>query len=744
MKRLLSLILSLLLAVISVPALAEGASLPECFIPTTMMMQFNISLPDLFKTLGNPEPSSVAEKYLLSNPDMSGNGMRFSSDDGNIVLECNSGPMSTATNVSLSIAGGTNAIDATALKFAFLKAVSNTDSSVAYEDLVSWLTGDDDVLSLDGYSLTYKRDGGDQILALTAGGVDSKADPSPTESTGLSDQSISNLLGIGGGDQPIEEDSYLPPFFIPQIAATYFNGLLGQTLEMLGTPDPEALAEQYSLTKADIVNDVLFLSSADGRVEISAYYEDGKPEVDRQATTLGLSLAKDVDRSELLSLGATFAFALSQIDNTVTDFDGILNWMSDSVDGGDGAVYSLNGYNLVYAKGDNGYIFTLVPTSSQVKAETTPAPTPEPTLAPVDESVLFSWEGYSVRLLSYKIYKSTNSTASLRLYVRVINNTDRTLSLWCNDATADGVSVVVAPILGVEPHTDTGEDDPQNFYVFAGKENKDAASNAIAAVRRIKGTLLLRDSDSSEELVSKPVSIELDDLEGIRDINTPRPTATPKPEANADFGHGGAYAPASTDYSVLKKGSKGQAVRDLQQRLIDLGYLYDKADGSYGKKTVAAVRLFCEQNGLTVYADGSASPEMQARLFSSSAKGYSEMYNPLTISRGKWDPVRRANTFFFKAEVTNTSQTRTIKGFELNCYTTNVWGDKLDGGVVYTMSNKVTVKPGKTGWSNSFNLGNWYSVDTVWIGVSRIIFDDGEIRDIDNVNYYSCVLPDKK
>lgn len=40
----------------------------------------------------------------------------------------------------------------------------------------------------------------------------------------------------------------------------------------------------------------------------------------------------------------------------------------------------------------------------------------------------------------------------------------------------------------------------------------------------------------------------------------------------------------------LKKGSRGEAVREMQQMLIDLGVLEDKADGIYGKKTEAAVK----------------------------------------------------------------------------------------------------------------------------------------------------------
>ena len=40
----------------------------------------------------------------------------------------------------------------------------------------------------------------------------------------------------------------------------------------------------------------------------------------------------------------------------------------------------------------------------------------------------------------------------------------------------------------------------------------------------------------------------------------------------------------------LKRGSKGDGVKDLQQMMIDLGVLEGEADGLYGRKTEAAVR----------------------------------------------------------------------------------------------------------------------------------------------------------
>jgi peptidoglycan hydrolase-like protein with peptidoglycan-binding domain len=58
------------------------------------------------------------------------------------------------------------------------------------------------------------------------------------------------------------------------------------------------------------------------------------------------------------------------------------------------------------------------------------------------------------------------------------------------------------------------------------------------------------------------------------------------------------------NYATLKSGNKNARVRALQTALIALNYLSGSADGSYGKKTKAAVIAFQKSNNLT--ADGAA------------------------------------------------------------------------------------------------------------------------------------------
>ena len=56
------------------------------------------------------------------------------------------------------------------------------------------------------------------------------------------------------------------------------------------------------------------------------------------------------------------------------------------------------------------------------------------------------------------------------------------------------------------------------------------------------------------------------------------------------------------DAAVLKQGSKGDLVKEVQTKLIKWGYLTGRADGIFGAKTKAAVIKFHRKNGLT--ADG--------------------------------------------------------------------------------------------------------------------------------------------
>ena len=75
----------------------------------------------------------------------------------------------------------------------------------------------------------------------------------------------------------------------------------------------------------------------------------------------------------------------------------------------------------------------------------------------------------------------------------------------------------------------------------------------------------------------------------------------------------GVTAPAApSNPGLLKRGSTGSAVKQLQQDLILLSYLGGGADGIYGAKTEAAVKQYQTRNGLTV--DGKAGSQTKTKV----------------------------------------------------------------------------------------------------------------------------------
>lgn len=84
---------------------------------------------------------------------------------------------------------------------------------------------------------------------------------------------------------------------------------------------------------------------------------------------------------------------------------------------------------------------------------------------------------------------------------------------------------------------------------------------------------------------------------------TPSPTPRPVPTITPNY-----------RYDSIDFGDSGSAVRKLQNKLIELGYMpAGSADGSYGYQTYNAVKAFQRANGLS--ADGVAGPATLTNLY---------------------------------------------------------------------------------------------------------------------------------
>ena len=92
MKRVMILLLVLaMLLSLAGPAMADPAEGPACLVPTNLIRQFTRRLPEAFSMMANADPAGAMEKYLLSNPGMTGEGIQFSNEDGTVRLAARGG-----------------------------------------------------------------------------------------------------------------------------------------------------------------------------------------------------------------------------------------------------------------------------------------------------------------------------------------------------------------------------------------------------------------------------------------------------------------------------------------------------------------------------------------------------------------------------------------------------------------------------------------------------------------------------
>lgn len=103
-------------------------------------------------------------------------------------------------------------------------------------------------------------------------------------------------------------------------------------------------------------------------------------------------------------------------------------------------------------------------------------------------------------------------------------------------------------------------------------------------------------------------------VETVTEAPTLAASATPEATVSVTPVPVPTITPNTRAYHNLARGDKGDEVRRLQEKLIELGYLPEgSADGAYGNQTRMAVRRFQYYNSLTV--DGVAGRATQTNLF---------------------------------------------------------------------------------------------------------------------------------
>lgn len=214
-------------------------------------------------------------------------------------------------------------------------------------------------------------------------------------------------------------------------------------------------------------------------------------------------------------------------------------------------------------------------------------------------------------------------------------------------------------------------------------------------------------------------------------IPTPKPVSTP---TATPLPHVTPQPTPIAKYKMLMLGDKGDIVKKLQQRLIELGFLSGKADGVYGQKTAAAIESFNKQHGLNW--GPFAMNDTQIILFEGEAQSYKD---PAIILRFKENSSAESKPISgdqlqVRFQLTNSGKIKTVTSFDLHAYAVDMWGNKLYGlvqGIVRYETTEKKITPGKSAYSNYITLPKRSEISRIYCGIRKIIYSDGSV----------CIIP---
>ena len=221
------------------------------------------------------------------------------------------------------------------------------------------------------------------------------------------------------------------------------------------------------------------------------------------------------------------------------------------------------------------------------------------------------------------------------------------------------------------------------------------------------------------------ISLEADEeMQRLLFEGNPKPylesTPTPKPKSTS----------TTKSYKALRKGDKGEEVKQLQSKLIELGYLDGTADGIFGNQTATAVAEFNNRN--LGYSWDIATISTLEVLFDGNPKPFEDIGMTLTIKKGaqaEWTNLE-GDKLKIRFQVTNTAKKKSIKAFELFVHARDTRGNEIYGKTVYNLNvhrgpTVKNVSPGQTGYSDYISLPNRSEISEVYCGIYQVTYTDG-------------------
>ena len=279
---------------------------------------------------------------------------------------------------------------------------------------------------------------------------------------------------------------------------------------------------------------------------------------------------------------------------------------------------------------------------SGMTSAATPTPSPTPTATPVPQMVKPSTtvrngsKGSDAKLVQQRLidlkYLSgkadgqfgSQSVAALKAF-------QRKNGLQADGVAGAGTNAVLFSYKAIAANASSATPTPTPTPTPKPSQTPITKDNVVVIKKGTIGSAVLRLQLRLEELgyytSSKDSMCEYDDVVAIRlfqeknglaqDGIAGYDTQVRLYSDNAIMYDGRLAGSLTVAYETLKKGMSGDAVKSMQARLVELGYLSGTPDGIFGTSTAEAVYYFQKNNGLV--RDSIAGEDTLKKLFSTSA-----------------------------------------------------------------------------------------------------------------------------
>ena len=262
----------------------------------------------------------------------------------------------------------------------------------------------------------------------------------------------------------------------------------------------DALIQRLTISYTETQGSVMFYNNADWSLEVGFYYSDGTPSRDASATTLNFAIRDDIPMLDsIIARNVFLATVYCFADEGALNVEDLLAWSDETHDVNDS--FDLGGYQLAMVDAEDYTQYVVLP-NENFGGSASPASPSSPASPASGSSVLIDRDGFTATLVGIELKEYGASDVTLRFNLSIDNNTGRTVNLFVDNASVDGMPAEAVGCMGL---TSGNTQD----YFFINSDDSAALASALRSAGTVNCTFRLQDRSDYSEMFTQSATIDV-------------------------------------------------------------------------------------------------------------------------------------------------------------------------------------------------------------------------------------------